>query len=256
MAEIFLVRHGQASFGSEDYDQLSRLGVEQCRILGQRKSSPNTTAGWKAPVLVRGAMLRHQQSMQAFFDGYNGEQAEVRPSAEGLDDTGVGADLNDIELPELNEFDHEDVLHCAFPEYRDRATLVSTLAKEAKPKKAFHRLFQTSVTRWISGEYDKEYSESWPEFQLRVRQGLDRLREMTRVIDHRQRPLVVFTSGGPISVILQEVLGLSDASAFAINENLANSGVTRLLTTDHKISASYINNFSHLEDIPKLISYR
>ena len=34
MATIYLVRHGQASFGKENYDQLSPRGWEQGRILG------------------------------------------------------------------------------------------------------------------------------------------------------------------------------------------------------------------------------
>ena len=32
---IVLVRHGQASFGADDYDRLSALGTEQARLLGQ-----------------------------------------------------------------------------------------------------------------------------------------------------------------------------------------------------------------------------
>jgi broad specificity phosphatase PhoE len=31
MGQIYLVRHGQASFGSANYDQLSELGHEQAR---------------------------------------------------------------------------------------------------------------------------------------------------------------------------------------------------------------------------------
>ena len=35
MSELFLVRHAQASFGKADYDQLSELGVNQSRWLGE-----------------------------------------------------------------------------------------------------------------------------------------------------------------------------------------------------------------------------
>jgi broad specificity phosphatase PhoE len=34
MATLYLVRHGQASFGSEDYDRLSPLGERQSECLG------------------------------------------------------------------------------------------------------------------------------------------------------------------------------------------------------------------------------
>ena len=35
MTDIYLVRHGQASFGEKDYDNLSKLGLEQSYLLGQ-----------------------------------------------------------------------------------------------------------------------------------------------------------------------------------------------------------------------------
>ena len=35
MGTLYLVRHGQASFGSANYDQLSALGQRQCRRLGE-----------------------------------------------------------------------------------------------------------------------------------------------------------------------------------------------------------------------------
>ena len=35
MSAVYLVRHGQASFGAADYDQLSALGEQQARVLGQ-----------------------------------------------------------------------------------------------------------------------------------------------------------------------------------------------------------------------------
>ena len=35
MGMLYLVRHGQASFGAADYDQLSELGARQCEALGR-----------------------------------------------------------------------------------------------------------------------------------------------------------------------------------------------------------------------------
>ena len=34
LSTLYLIRHGQASFGAEDYDVLSDLGIEQGRQLG------------------------------------------------------------------------------------------------------------------------------------------------------------------------------------------------------------------------------
>jgi broad specificity phosphatase PhoE len=35
MASVYLIRHGQASFGTDDYDRLSDLGCRQAEVLGQ-----------------------------------------------------------------------------------------------------------------------------------------------------------------------------------------------------------------------------
>jgi broad specificity phosphatase PhoE len=34
MREIYVVRHGQASFGTDDYDRLTEIGFAQARLLG------------------------------------------------------------------------------------------------------------------------------------------------------------------------------------------------------------------------------
>ena len=59
MATIYLIRHGQAQFGMEEYDALSPTGIEQAKILGksfsERKIIPTK--------IISGAMKRHQQTM-------------------------------------------------------------------------------------------------------------------------------------------------------------------------------------------------
>lgn len=35
MGSIYLIRHGQASFGADDYDVLSPTGIRQAEILGR-----------------------------------------------------------------------------------------------------------------------------------------------------------------------------------------------------------------------------
>jgi broad specificity phosphatase PhoE len=52
---IYLVRHGQASFGAANYDQLSPLGERQGALLGRWWRQ----TGVAAPSVVVGAMQRH-----------------------------------------------------------------------------------------------------------------------------------------------------------------------------------------------------
>ena len=64
MATIYLFRHGQASFGAADYDQLSDKGCEQARILG---------AFWQGfsidSQLYSGDLSRHIQTFENFQQG-------------------------------------------------------------------------------------------------------------------------------------------------------------------------------------------
>jgi len=55
MAVIRLIRHGQASFGRKDYDNLSEIGKRQSTVLGE---SLKDRAG-EVDLVVCGAMKRH-----------------------------------------------------------------------------------------------------------------------------------------------------------------------------------------------------
>ena len=63
MGVVLLVRHGQASFGADDYDVLSETGWEQSRLLGgwlaDRKVVPD--------VILRGDMRRHRETARGKF---------------------------------------------------------------------------------------------------------------------------------------------------------------------------------------------
>ncbi|MFP6819771.1 histidine phosphatase family protein, partial [Acinetobacter sp.] len=58
MTTIYLVRHGQASFGAESYDKLSPNGELQAKLLGQYLDKILK----EEPYVVAGSMLRHQQT--------------------------------------------------------------------------------------------------------------------------------------------------------------------------------------------------
>ena len=90
MAAIYLIRHGQASFDQADYDHLSETGFRQAEILGEYwRTLPHP----QPDKIYRGDMLRHQQTMDSFFESY-----QRTPSA------------SPIALPGFNEFDHVEVL--------------------------------------------------------------------------------------------------------------------------------------------------
>ena len=58
MGLVLLVRHGQASFGADDYDVLSETGVEQSRFLGRALAAQ----GVAPRAVVHGAMRRQRDT--------------------------------------------------------------------------------------------------------------------------------------------------------------------------------------------------
>ena len=230
MGAIYLVRHGQASFGAENYDLLSPLGEEQSRFLGRWMRD----TGQPLSQVVLGTATRHRQTAEHCLQVFGGDSGEWQVER-GFD-----------------EFDHHEVLVRYRPELADRAAFGQLLAGSDNPRREFQRLFAAAVARWISGDFDADYSESWPAFQQRCQQALRQLAEKT------SQDIWVFTSGGAISAMVQGVTGIPDSRIFEINWTLLNTGVTKLLYQPGRISLSYLNNPAHLEihRRPELITYR
>ncbi len=190
---------------------------------------------------VSGAMKRHKQTAQGFLDGALIQNVDLNIQAG------------------FNEFDHLEVLHRHKPHWERRAEMTKELASYPNPGKQFEYSFAAAIQRWVSGEYDADYVESWVQFQSRCWAAFQAtISEALRYPAERKvKTVLVFTSGGTISAILGKVLQLSTRNTFAINEVLANTGVTRLLFSQQRVSLSYMNNYSHLDQPDEtLLTYR
>ncbi|MBS0659530.1 MAG: histidine phosphatase family protein [Verrucomicrobia bacterium] len=234
MGEIHLVRHGQASFDSAEYDELSPLGHEQARLLG---------AWWRdqGPVpdrVLHGGMRRHRQTAVGFLEGMGlGHRA-----AEALVDES------------LNEFDHVEVVSRLQPDLTDHHAIARFIAAAPDPAITFHRLFSEGVARWTSRRFDAEYREPWPAFRERCQAALTRAIEATP----SGSVTMVFTSGGPISVLLHGVLGMGEENLFDRSLLHANTGLTRLELLDGRLVPGAINETAHLVAAGRedLLTYR
>lgn len=224
MGQIYLVRHGQASFGAADYDRLSALGIEQARLLGEWFA--NCSQGFHR--VVTGGMTRHRQTAETCL--------AVLPRA-------LRAETDWETEAGFNEYDHDEVLHRHYPSFADPAEVQRFLAETENPHRAFQKIFQAAMARWMGGAHDAEYRESWPQFQARC------IAALTRLIDSAgaSQTIIVFTSGGTIATLCQHLLKLEDPQVFELNWSLVNSAVTKLLYQPGKVSLSYLNNYAHLE---------
>ena len=234
MGQIYLVRSGQASFGSANYDQLSEMGYEQARLLGKWFAK----GGQPFHRMITGGMARHHQTADACLAQVNGAQLE---GAECLTDAGFA------------EFDHHEVMlrHC--PEFADPATFQQLLSRSADPQRAAEQLFRAAMQRWMTGWHDDQYAEAWPDFRRRVVSALERLDQ-----PDSKRTTIVFTSSGVIATVMQHVLGFQDFQVMEMTWKVANCAVTRLLHRPGEFGLSYLNNYSHLEQPgqPSAVTYR
>lgn len=245
MGQIFLVRHGQASFGSADYDQLSPLGVEQARALGEWFGR----CGQSFDRIVTGDLKRHRQTADACLTAL---------SAFGGNAVERGSDAG------FNEYDHDEIMIRHRPEFADPDEMKRFLAAHENGKRAFQLEFERAMARWMSGQHDADYRESWQAFRSRCTAALARLMDGAGA----SQKIAVFTSGGTISALSQQVMGLSDQSVYQLNWSLVNSAVTKLLfqsspvkdgqSAATRVSLSYLNNYAHLERLGKgdSITYR
>lgn len=206
MGAIHLVRHGQASWGSDDYDVLSERGVEQSRQLGHAWEA----AGWLPTYAVSGAMKRHHDTALSTL------------ATAGQDD-GYEVDRG------WDEFDHKAIMDAYFPQLA------------TKDPREFQQAFVEATTKWIAGEGNGEY-ESYDSFSGRVLDGLERA---VSAVDSGQS-VVIFTSGGPIAVVASYLLAGDMSLWSRMNSVIINTGVTTVVTGRSGKTLLSFNEHGHL----------
>lgn len=236
MGKIYLIRHGQASFGSDDYDVLSPIGIRQAEIVGAHLAAQ----GIRLDRCISGNLRRQQHTA-------NSAMAELSKS-------GYAAPQLQIDSA-FNEFDAEAVIRALLPDIAAEEPQALEILRNAKQQRnEFQRLFALLIGRWISGEHDKPELQSWFSFVTQVEQGLNRLLETA----HDKESIAVFTSGGTITALLQLITGIRPDKAFELNWQIVNSSLSCLRFRGKQVSLASFNSNVHLalEKTPELITYR
>ena len=218
MGQLLLVRHGQASWGGDDYDVLSPLGWEQSRMLGQafagRALAPE--------LVVQGGMRRHRETATGVSE------------AAGWD---VAAPVND---PGWNELDHVGVL---------AAQRTPAFAGPEPTPAEFQEWFELATARWAAGE-PGEYVETFADFTDRVSDAMARTSDLVGP----NATGVVFTSGGAISWVATALLLGPDAPPehavnlwTSLNRVVVNTSVTKVVVGRRGPTLVSFNEHVHLE---------
>jgi broad specificity phosphatase PhoE len=218
MSELYLVRHAQASFGAEQYDNLSPTGVDQSRLLGRFFAEQEI----EFDGVVSGVMQRHRQTIDA------------------LRELAIGEDISEQTHPGLNEYDFRAMMR-VYCDIFPADELVAAVAASPEDRKTYFRLLRRVLTAWSENRLDGT-PESWSSFQERVADA----RSMLQGMATQSKRVLVVSSGGAISMFVGSVLGLSANHIFDLNLQILNTSITRFFFDATKISLAEFNAAPHL----------
>lgn len=235
MSEIFFVRHAQASFGKEDYDRLSPLGLRQAEILADYL----VKAGAEFHTVYSGSMERQMDTAKKALSALGNQVREP------------GLRI----MPELNEYDPYLVIKTHVPDLiREDPSISNALAQMYSDRRSFQVVFERAVLRWLAGLNDVEGVETWRAFRDRVHKGVKMIMEE----NGRKKRILVFSSGGAISAVMQMALSLTDEETIRLSWQMRNTSMSVFKYSEEKFGLLSFNSLAHLECLgePGLLTYR
>lgn len=207
MGEIVFVRHGQASFGTDDYDRLSDLGWQQARWLGEHLAHE----GRRFHLAAAGDLRRHRETAEAIAETCGAEDAVV--------------------LPGLNEMNFDQLLEDAHA-----AGVIPTT--EFGESEDFAREFPKIMKGWEAASFMTSH-EPFADFNARVRESVESLMQ-------DGRDVLIVSSGGPKAVMMRHILGLGTHKMAQVLLTIHNSSFSRFLVRDGSLMLGEFNSTPHL----------
>ena len=219
MSELFLVRHAEASFGKADYDQLSDLGVQQSRWLGEYFKGQEI----EFAELIVGDMRRHHQTLDGICAamGVTNQNRTVKPG--------------------LNEYDFAQ-LTAAYAKSFPHDSLLQKIKAAPLDKNNHYRLLRVALRAWARKEIT-DVSESWEEFCERVQQ----VRQYILAEAKSGKRVLAIGSGGSNSTFLGQILNAPAETIFDLNLQTKNTGISSYFFNKKKITLSCFNMVPHLD---------
>jgi broad specificity phosphatase PhoE len=236
VGSIYLIRHGQASFGAHDYDVLSPIGIRQAQILGEHLAN----LGVRLDRCIAGGLRRQQHTANAALAQF----------------TALDLPTPDLEINRaFDEFDADAVIRALLPAMLpDEPQALHVMRNAAEHKTEFQRLFALIIGRWLGGNHDTPGLQSWLAFVAQVQSGLAALLESAEPNQH----IAVFTSGGTIAALLHLITRMPAQQAFELNWQIVNTSLNQLKFRGREVALASFNSHAHLQllKMPELITYR
>ena len=235
MATIYLVRHGQASFGAENYDKLSELGCRQAQVTGT-----------------------YFRDTGVVFDAvYSGDLSRQRETAR-LAIASQPAEIAHHIDPRFNEIENDEQVKYLVPEVvKTNPEIQALVDRGLSSGKDYQKVIEAVFNYWVSPACTDTRLASWADYSLGVREALaDVIREQGA-----GKTVGIFASGGTLATIVADVLGLGGDETYQFYEPVFNCSVTQLFYNRSKVSLSYYNDCSFLRVLgaqqdENLVTYR
>jgi len=212
MSHIYLIRHGQASFGAENYDRLSPLGQQQAAVVGDYFAKQGT----KIAQVVHGKMSRQEEtaSILAKQSGFSGEL---------------------ICHPGANEFDSDSLVKHYLPILTKQSTefceMLENNGKWWATGDSFELFFCAMVSLWQTD--DNCPFESWNYFYARCLSCLNDVADISKQSEQKGITIIA-TSSGLISVVMQSILNFSNSTFMDMNLTTNNASISEIIWPTNK----------------------
>lgn len=219
MTRILLLRHGQASFGADDYDRLSEIGARQSRLAGRHLAAE----GRSIQAVLNGSLLRQRDTARLAATEFG-----LRPHP--LPDGG------------FDEYDAEALFESYLPTAVQREPTLDVPHAVIRGERRLFQLALSTVTGlWVTGAPGHR-GETWDAFTSRIRAALEKSIDGCGHDD----TILIATSGGVIGTIVADVMGLSGAAAMKLSWRIYNASITELGYGRSGFSLIGFNAVSHL----------
>lgn len=224
MGTIYLVRHGQAAFGTEQYDRLTDLGLAQSRLLG----SYFVRRQIRFDAVFTGSLRRQTETAQGIFEAHELGASPLRETFPGLD------------------------------EYKPEAIVMALTGTSPAPAPAaarrdpvvvreHFRVLREALLAWAEDRTQPEGMPVWQAFQDSAVAALSEARR--RFPDGN---VLMVSSGGPIAAIVAATLNAPPATAVELNLRIRNSSLTEFAATPRRHHLVSFNGLPHLDTNPDL----
>jgi len=227
---IYVVRHGQAAFGTEHYDRLTEIGFTQAQLLGGYFARRNI----RFDAVFTGTLRRQAETAQGIFEGHAATGARSLPeSFSGLD-----------------EYKPEAIM-MAFNGHFPAPTAAAERRDPVVVREHF-RVLREALLAWAEDRTKPEGMPTWQTFQDGA---------VAALIEARQRfpdgNVLIVSSGGPIAAIVAAALNAPPATAVDLNLRIRNSSLTEFAATPRRHQLISFNGLPHLDTNPDttLITY-